>query len=119
MSSFPDVLSATLTYQTGEQSNNTTFTVPSTYAFAVVQVCLIPGDTAGTLMVVRTSHGAFSFDDYNNNSPDSILKDSPILNLIIKGGESFSLINHQRLGYGNLVDTIKAKVTALCHKKPS
>ena len=108
MSSFPDVLSAALTASGGA---NSTFTVPATYAFAVVQVCLYGGSSNGTSRIINTSHGSFSFDSYTDNSTngDKSLKDYPILNLIIKGGESFSLSSPNS----------SAKITALCHKKPS
>ena len=119
MSSFPDVLSTELTYQTNGSNNKPTFTVPAEYAFAVVQVCLIPENSTNTGMVVSTSHGVFSFDGHNYNSSGFSFKDFPILNLIIKGGEVFSLISCRESVYGNFVGTIKAKVTALCHKKPS
>lgn len=119
MSSFPDVLSTELTYQVNAQNNKTTFTVPAEYAFAAVQVCLNPETVTTSGVVVGTSHGAFSFDGYNYGTQDGLLKDLPILNLIIKGGESFSLLSYQLTGGGGVGSTIKAKVTALCHKKPS
>lgn len=117
MSSFPDVLSTELSYQPGMPGKKAEFTVPVEYAFAVVQVCFIPQDNTTTGTFISTSHGSFNFDNHNDN--DGNLKDLPILNLIIKGGESFSLINLQHLRYDHPVDTTKAKVTALCHKKPS
>lgn len=113
MSSFPVVLSANLSV-----SGNKTFTVPAEYAFAVVQVCLIPGKpSVRTGQVFNTSHGVFNFVGYTQN-PDNTtgnLKDFPILNLIIKGGESFSLWD----GLSPMGGTFTAKVTALCHKKPT
>ena len=115
MSSFPDVLSTELTYQTNG-SNKPTFTVPEQYAFAVVQVCFIPQDNTTTGTFVSTSHGSINFDNHNAN--DGNLKDLPILNLIIKGGETFSLLRQTHGGYLDS-QTTKAKVTALCHKKPS
>ena len=119
MSSFPDVLSATLTYQASGQSNNTTFTVPTEYAFAVVQVCLIPDYFTNNSFVVSTSHGAFGFDGSSHVTQAGELKDFPILNLIIKGGEAFSLLDHKLPAGDDNAGTTKAKVTALCHKKPT
>ncbi len=118
MSSFPDVLSTELSYQAVNPNNKQTFTVPAEYAFAVVQVCFIPQDNTTTGTFVSTSHGSFNFDNHNAN--DGNLKDLPILNLIIKGGESFSLISYKFAGStSGSAGLIKAKVTALCHKKPS
>lgn len=122
MSSFPDVLSAELSHQPGGSNNKPTFTVPAEYAFAVVQVCLIPapGGEQGTF--ITTTHGIFSFVSYIyiSSNDGGTLKDFPILNLIIKGGESFSLLSHGVTGNsGGLQGPSKAKVTALCHKKPS
>lgn len=119
MSSFPDVLSTELSYQRSGSNNKPTFTVPAEYAFAVVQVCLIPYTGLLGGLVVTTSHGCFNYDGHNYSSSDGTLKDFPILNLIIKGGESFSLISHDTGGSSTDTQAIKAKVTALCHKKPS
>lgn len=118
MSSFPDVLSAELSYDNNNVNPNSTFTVPALYAFAAVQVCLRSEPGA----IVGTSHGNFSYDPNNGGAynTDGTLKDLPILNLIIKGGESFSLNGNGSTG-GSSSNYIKswAKVTALCHKKPS
>ena len=113
MSSFPDVLSATLTYKTSGQNINATFTVPPEYAFAVVQVCLSAAGFNREGAVISTSHGNFSFDASYYQANTEFFKDFPILNLIIKGGESFSL------EAGSGFTTATAKVAALCHKKPS
>ena len=54
MSSFPDVLSATLTYSYGVGPNQPRiFTVPSQYAFAVVQVVItyVPSSTTGSVVL--------------------------------------------------------------------
>ena len=111
MSSFPDVLSTELTYQTNGSNNKPTFTVPEQYAFAVVQVCLIPETSSTAGLVINTNHGSFSFVSSG--------KDFPILNLTIKGGESFSLTGSHLSAGGLITNGLnKAKVTALCHKKP-
>ena len=120
MSSFPDVLSTELIYTVNGSNNKTTFTVPAEYAFAVVQVCLKPENVMTDGVVVSTSHGSFSFDDYTYGADNMGLKDFPILNLIIKGGEAFSLSGYQLTsGWNSGGYTIKAKVTELCHKKPT
>lgn len=123
MSSFPNVLSATLQAGGYENPGLKTFTVPAEYAFAVVQVCMLPKNTGSVSLggtVVRTSHGSFTFGETIQNESSPNTKDLPILNLIIKGGESFNLINTlSTLGDSNYGPEFTAKITALCHKKPS
>ena len=123
MSSFPDVLSATLEVNSSITTTTKTFTVPAEYAFAVVQVCLIPvNGPINDSVIISTSHGIFGYINTNYNAGlgfDNTFKNLPILNLIIKGGESFSLLGIRTGNANSHLDAISAKVTALCHKKPS
>lgn len=98
---FPDVISKQL--YSGHAVDHT-FTVPAEYAFAMVQVRFIAINPTGE-SVFNSTHGVY----YSNFSvPDTTNVNPPVLNLIIKGGESFSLTNNT-----------KASITALCHRRPT
>ena len=98
---FPDVISKNLN-STGDAS----FSVPAEYAFAMVQVRFTAGVAVGNSVTrYETSHGFYASQGNPPVNP-------PVLNLIIKGGEGFSLTTHPN------GDT-KASITALCHRRPT
>lgn len=140
MSSFPDVISTTISV-TFTRSDHLrmkevpgVFTVPSQYAFAVVQVCFSELNQSfyDGKLGLNTSHGIFYMahavdKDYvspTNNSASMSSRppvSTPILNLIIKGGESFTIGLNNRIMNNDQIDRYKfsTRITALCHKKPS
>ncbi len=113
---FPDVLNATLVGHSSE--GITAFVVPAQYAFAVVQVKILSGvvEDFGGIRVMRvdTSHGTYrSCAPIRSTEPLLPVKDFPVLNLIIPGGQSFQLFP---LGGGSNTRVI---ITALCHRRPA
>lgn len=98
---FPDVISKNL-----NTSGDASFSVPAEYAFAMVQVRFTSADPGGGLTKYRTSHGVYASGSVSGTTIPPV--NPPVLNLIIKGGESFSLTNDA-----------SASITALCHRRPT
>lgn len=116
MSSFPEVVTTTLSLRpTSENTwSEATWTVPSQYAFAVVQVCFLDANKQSSydVVYVSTSHGDYNFVRGK--------KDLPVLNIIIKGGESFSLKDvTTQISGTNTQNIVTVKLTALCHRTPA
>lgn len=88
---FPDVVSATLPYDTGSASSS--WTAPAQYAFVMVQVRKGLVSSSPEDFVVKTSHG--------------VIKSGTPFNLLLKGGDLFT-------AYGNNIN-----ITALCHRRPA
>ena len=103
---FPDVISKNLS-----SPGDASFSVPAEYAFAMVQVRFTAGVVSAGVTEYITSHGDYYSVAVGSATGGGSTVNPPVLNLIIKGGESFSLTN--------LAGVAKASITALCHRRPT
>lgn len=107
--SFPDVIQQDLVIGTvpipsmGYKSEVLNFTVPTTYAFAMVQVRFVE-KTAGVNKLNCTS---------------TVIDQTSPVNIVVKGGTTITFYFNDGTNVGvNSQDKVKCQITALCHKAP-